>query len=286
MSSPAAPSPQAARALVLDFDLTTEAANVPAQLALGRALAADVDPKYGLTKGAALRPAHLALLAEMDELPVATFGPAGLGLVTIDPDITGNELPDSLDPHPAATALAATAGEGGALPIDLGRVPPRADLHLGAVRRAFEMAEIVCSIGAGPEDAAFIAAETGGELHFASVDHEPGGLAHLTCEDGWWFGLPSDPAAALALFRLYVLPLARKLAGHADFDLRHTTGEPGATFATARPTLLWAHLAGEADGFVLQPLHEPGAMTTAAAAAANVLVLTGAAGRVDIFMLE
>jgi len=267
-------TPNEARAVVLAVDEKTAVQSAPAHLAFGRALAADVDAALGLVDGATLTPPRLALLAERRLEPIPTHPPAGVGLVTIDPEFDG----EAKTPAAAAAGLAAAINRAGQIPVDVGSTPPDDELHAAALGRIFEMAEIACTLGARPGDAAMVAARLGGEVKFAGVAQTPGGeLAFAALDDGWWFGLPAAPGEALVCFEFYVRPLARKLAGHRDFDL--PTLE--APFAAPPPAsdgwrLAWAKIirgaapmvqiltggsnplaiAAQADGLVLLP---PGA---------------------------
>lgn len=254
-------------AWIAALDDRTETQTMPLHLALGRALAADV---AGLTAGTTLGAAQLGLLAEADADPVSTFTAAGVALVTIDDDLTGNEDPSRVDLHPARAALAGAVATIGQLPVDMGAIPPRGDLHVGAVHRGFEMAEIVCTIGADPAWAADMAAHLEGEVLVSGLDQNPGALTLVVGDDGWWFGLPADAAEALALFTLVVAPLARRIAGHENFAWPQTEALVDAE-APSQPTWCWARRAGAG----VELLHAPGAMTLAAAAQAEGLVLLG-----------
>jgi molybdopterin biosynthesis enzyme len=210
-------TPSQARAAVFSVDEQGSAQHVPMHLAMGRALAETIDEALGLVDGAALGPATLALLAERGVESIPTYPPIGVGLVTIDRDYAGETRPEACA---AAFALAAATGLAGQIPVDMCATPADDELHAAALGRAFEMAEIVCTVGAGAGAAAMIRDRLGGEVKFDRVTQSPGGeMAFAVLDDGWWFGLPGAPGDALACFQFYVVPLARKLAGFRQFDL-------------------------------------------------------------------
>ncbi len=264
-----------ARQIILNFTETTDVEKVSAHLALGRALAVEASVAITLRQGTVLQPVHLALLAEAGWNLIPAFEPAGIGLVAVDSELTGNEPPEAMEPHAGVTALAGVSGAYGALPVDMGRTPEQSDLHLALVRRAFDMAEFVCSLGATAQMAQDVAAVLGGEVAFTEVGHEPGGIAFVPNEEGFWFGLPADPAAALALFYMYVLPAARKLGGHRNYDLPMLLGAVENTRDLERPRWVWARLSREEGDFSLSLFERSEEMTLGAAARANVLALLG-----------
>jgi molybdopterin molybdotransferase len=207
-----------ARDLVLDTDERTGVATVPLHAALDRALAAAMADD--LRVGTSLGPAQLAALAARDVHEVATHEPTAVGLVTIDPQLTGNEAGDELAVAPAALGLIATLGRAGQIPVDMGAVPDDAELHRAALSRAFEMVEVIVTIG-GDEArwARDAVAQFGGEVRFSQVAQTPcGRLCFALLDEGWWFGLPADPGDALLAAEVFVKPLARKLAGHRAYD--------------------------------------------------------------------
>ncbi|MDP8225700.1 MAG: hypothetical protein P9L99_20235 [Candidatus Lernaella stagnicola] len=267
-----------ARQRILDFDDTTDVEKWPAHLALGRALAIDFVGPPRLARGTTLRPAHQAMLTQGGMREIPTYGQVGVGLTAVNRDLTGNELPPDVEPHPGLTALAAAAQTRGVMPVDVGQVPDRADLHLAAVRRAFEVAEFVCTIGASPETAAAVAHDFDGKLEFTEVGHTPSELSFVPTADGFWFGLPSEPSAALALFHLYVLPAARRFAGHAHFDLPTARVKVSTDLAEGPPRWVWGRLGAPGADFRRELLDAPLAMSLAAAVTANALVLLGDTG--------
>jgi len=233
------PTPKEAYAIVLGTAQDPEAEKAPGQLALGRALAEDVPGQPALTAGTTIGPAQLALLAGLDRIEIPVFAPVAVGLVTVDDALSGNETGEEMLLTPAGAALAAAGARAGQLPIDMGATPPHAELHQAALRRAFDLAEIVCTLGGSPELLETSLRSLNGEFLFREVAQNPG--ADFSCallEDGWWFGLPGDPAAAWLLFELYVRPFARRMAGHRDLDLPAVAVEWPAPFA-ASPIHRW-----------------------------------------------
>lgn len=271
---------QTIKALIEEDTLLAEEVNVPVHLALGRALAAPIPGLADFEPGLTLKPAHLALLAEAGCQEILTFQPAGIGLVSLDAALTGNETEAAAVVAPANIALAAAASEAGQLPIDMGVVPDHAELHRAALERALTMAEIVCSVGPSPEQMRELNDALGGESRLL-VSGE-GGFTFLSVtllEDGVWFGLPGGPAEALAAFQLFVLPWAKKIAGHRAFawpTIECSLTEP---LSIANDfAWVWARLDRTA-GNVATPLHPLGKPNLAAAAQADgLLTLTPSAG--------
>jgi molybdopterin molybdotransferase len=194
--------------------------HVPSHLALGRALSEDVAGHGCLSAGAAIEPPHLAILAQLGVAEIPTYAPTGIGFVTL---AAAARDVDDWTAGPAAAALAAATARVDQIAIDLRAAAEDDELHLASISRALDMADIVCTIGAGPPEAALVARRFAGEVVFAGVAQAPGGgLSFASLADGWWFGLPGDPAEALVCFHLYVAPLARKFAGHRLHDLPAT----------------------------------------------------------------
>jgi len=98
-------------------------------------------------------------------------------------------------------------------------------------------------------------------------------LSLSVLEDGVWFGLPGEPAEALAAFQLFVLPLAKKVAGHHAFAWpKRTCRLPEPLPAPEDFAWTWARLDWSA-GVAAAPLHQPGRPSLSAAAQADGLLL-------------
>ncbi len=158
-------------------------------------------------------PAHrrpvVAVLATGDELvpPGADLGPA--------------QIPES-----NTVALIAQAREAGAQAKPLGIAPDRLEVVTQRLREGIEQADVVVvsggvSVGAhdvvkdafaalGKMDLWRVAVQPGKPLAFArAVDPGTGRQVLL-------FGLPGNPVSSFVTFELFVRPIIRRLAGHAD----------------------------------------------------------------------
>lgn len=223
-----------ARQLVLALDYQVESETVPSFAAMGRALAQSA---VGVRVGARLGPAKMGLLAnfwEDDQFVVCKQ--TTIGLVTMeseDPDFDVTCEREMLTAHGLIVAHCQSAGQ---LPLDMGLVPTDKELLQAAFNRVFSEADLVCTLIPPIEKCWRTAKETfaakGGELLFDGVAQTPGGeLCFGKCDDGWWFAVPADPTAATICLALYVLPLARKMAGHEIYDSPLVHG----SFAEDRP---------------------------------------------------
>ncbi|CDO73824.1 hypothetical protein BN946_scf185015.g153 [Trametes cinnabarina] len=151
---------------------------------------------------------------------------------------TGNELLDVQSPHPLPgdgwggvwdtnrpSLQAALEGLGYQV-IDLGIVPDSLDAHVATLRRGLESADILIttggtSMGVGDLLKPVIERHLNGTIHFGRVKVKPGKpttFATIPTPNGRServpiFALPGNPASALVMFHVFVIPALRKLGG-------------------------------------------------------------------------
>lgn len=212
---------------------------------------------------------RIALLSTGDEL-VAPGAP-----------IAGVALPSSNAPMLAAM-LAALPCE----PIDHGIVPDRLDALTAALARAGADADIVVTTGGASVGARDLVrpalAEAGARLDFWRVAMRPGKpLIAGTLGRAVLLGLPGNPVSAYVTALLFLLPLARHLAGdpaplpkttrarlavplpaagpRADY-IRARIGDDGVAPLAGQDSAMVAALAG-ADALIVRPAGAPAAET-------------------------
>ncbi|KAI0776158.1 MoaB/Mog domain-containing protein [Trametes elegans] len=151
---------------------------------------------------------------------------------------TGNELLDVQSPNPLPgdgwggiwdtnrpSLQAAIEGLGYEV-IDLGIVPDSLDAHIAVLRRGLEAADILIttggtSMGVGDLLKPVLERHLGGTVHFGRVKVKPGKpttFATVPTPGGRSarvpvFALPGNPASALVMFHVFVIPALRRLGG-------------------------------------------------------------------------
>ncbi|KAK7053929.1 Molybdopterin molybdenumtransferase [Favolaschia claudopus] len=149
---------------------------------------------------------------------------------------TGNELLDLQNPHPQSgdewggiwdtnrpSLQAALRGLGYDV-VDLGIVPDDISSHVKAIQKGLDTADILLTTGGtsmGPTDLLkpVIERHFSGTIHFGRVTVKPGKpttFATIPCAGGVGkpvFALPGNPASALVMFNVFVVPALRKLGG-------------------------------------------------------------------------
>ncbi|KAI0650442.1 MoaB/Mog domain-containing protein [Trametes meyenii] len=151
---------------------------------------------------------------------------------------TGNELLDVQSPNPLPSdgwggiwdtnrpSLQAAIEGLGYQVIDLGIVPDNLEAHIAALRRGLESADLLLttggtSMGVGDLLKPVIERHLGGTIHFGRVKVKPGKpttFATVPTPGGRServpvFALPGNPASALVMFHVFVIPALRKLGG-------------------------------------------------------------------------
>jgi molybdopterin molybdotransferase len=229
--------------------------------------------------GAELTPALLAVIAAAGHGSVKVYGRPRVAVLA-----TGDELvPAGTAPGPAqisdanSVGLAAAARDAGADPVALGIAHDDLDEVVSALRRGVANADVVVvsgGVSVGAHDVVKEAFDRVGRVELWRVAVQPGKpLAFGRAQDDegrevLLFGLPGNPVSSLVTFELFVRPVIRRLAGHADVigrELVRARLVQAASKAPGRRAFLrvrleesphgWqAHLAGGQESHVLSAL--------------------------------
>ncbi|KAI0677254.1 MoaB/Mog domain-containing protein [Trametes maxima] len=150
---------------------------------------------------------------------------------------TGNELLDVQSPNPLPSdgwggiwdtnrpSLQAAIEGLGYQVIDLGIVPDSLEAHVAALRRGLESADLLLttggtSMGVGDLLKPVIERHLGGTIHFGRIKVKPGKPTTGRSERVPVFALPGNPASALVMFHVFVIPALRKLGGWPESSCR------------------------------------------------------------------
>jgi molybdopterin molybdotransferase len=173
-----------------------------------------------VTKGSALRPADIGMLAALGKAFVSVYQRPRVAIMS-----TGDELVDiEIDPPPGkivnsnSYSLAAQVLECGAIPLMLGiSKDKKADLE-ETFKTAMHADLIISSGGVSVGDFDFVKnvmGEIGNAMHFWQVAMRPGKpLAFGAIEGVPLFGLPGNPVSAMVSFEQFVRPSLLKMQGH------------------------------------------------------------------------
>ena len=156
----------------------------------------------GLTRVAAFRRPHVAVLA------------------------TGDEVVEPAAPRPAGAvrdsnryALMAAAREAGCVAISLGIAPDDDAGQRAAILRGLEHADVLLTSGGvsmGTRDLIKPILAEIGTIHFGRINFKPGKpTTFATVGDKLIFGLPGYPVSSLVSFEIFVRPALRALQGDA-----------------------------------------------------------------------
>ena len=205
--------------------------------------------EVALAKGAGLGPGEIGLLAALNVTGALCPRLPYVGLLT-----TGNEVvpPGKGGLRPGqirdanGPALSAAVAEAGG--VVAGRRHARdTEADVRSALEAFAGCDVIVASGGvsvGDHDHVRTVLERTGNLDFWRIAIKPGKpLAFGRVHDALFFGLPGNPVSSLVTFELFVRPVLRRLAGHANADrprvsavldapLSHTPGRR--EFARAR----------------------------------------------------
>jgi len=271
--------------------------------------AAGVDARAGrvlLPEGTRLGPRHVALAAALGRGRLWVRPAPRVVVVTI-----GDELVDAGRParegtvHDAAGhALVGAAREAGANAVRVGPVPDdRAVLRevLADQLVRADLLVLVGGLGAGPADSVADVLAPLGAVRVDRVAMTPGGRLGLGRVSASWtdgadraggpgepapvpgpgdpavlvVALPGQPVAALVSFEVVVRPVIRAMAGYSE--LFRPTVRASLTAPISSPPGLTQLAPGSvvgspAEGYTVTPLDDPGQVSLAALARANVLI--------------
>ncbi len=232
--------------------------------------------------GAVLTPARIALLAAGGVLELKAIPRPRVASL-----VTGHELV-GLDETPAPGQIRNTNGPMfRALAEEQGLVlthETRVDDDKAALRQsietAFDTADLVLSSGGvsvGDYDfVPEVIEELGGKILFHRIQLKPGKPTLVARRGGKWFiGLPGNPLAVLAVWRLFVQPLVHLLSGDdAAFDEVLPSAAITEAFVNKgkRSVLRPAIVSPSVGGAIVQVLPWKGSHDLVAAAPANALL--------------
>jgi len=234
-----------------------------------------------LAPGAYLAPAALAVAAagghsrlDVYRAPRIAILATGDELAPVGATLQADQIPDS-----NSVGLAAQARESGAEVRALGIAPDNLADVVDRLRAGLSWADVVVvsgGVSVGAHDVVKDAFDAVGHVDLWRVAVQPGkplafGRARAAETDGQvlLFGLPGNPVSSFVTFELFVRPVLRRLAGHADLIgrdfVRATLQEPVAKSPGRRAFLRvrlegsddsgWtASLAGGQDSHVLSAL--------------------------------
>ena len=228
----------------------------------------DVQPgDVVFTAGTVLRPAHLGVLASLDQDAVAVVAPVRVAVLS-----TGDELVEhgALAPGQIRDAnrpmLTALVREAGGIPIDLGIVRDDEALIRARIAEAVDTCDALLTSGAvsvGDFDFVKVAIEAmvrerGGDYQWQQVAIKPAkplAFAVVRARDGRTvpvFGLPGNPVSSHVSFELFARPALRAMAGHLGTAERPIVRARAAERLARRPDgklhLDRARIAPAADG--------------------------------------
>ena len=222
---------------VEDTDAPPGIAALPDRVAVHRAVAAGAhlrsagsDVAIGeriLATGTVLRPAQLAVAAATGHARLTVHPRPRVAVLA-----TGDELLPAGEPLAPArihdsnsVSIAAQADASGATVLEVGIVEDRLDAVRAALESAAAEADVVVATGGvsvGAHDVVRDAFASLGTLDLWRIAVQPGkplafGRApRASSAEALLFGLPGNPVSSFVTFELFVRPVVRRLAGHAD----------------------------------------------------------------------
>lgn len=291
-----APAPQGADAILLQEDAVAADGGVGARDGASAAphiRAAGLDFRegaIGLSAGARLGPAELALAAAMNHASLPVARRPRVGMVA-----SGDELvPPGSEPGPAqiiacnSYAVAAIAENAGAEAIDFGIFrDDLADLERGITLAREAKVDVLVTLGGasvGDHDLLRPAlARQGMTLDFWRIAMRPGKpLIHGALGDMRIIGLPGNPVAAIVCALVFLGPLLRALQGDPRAGEDRTEGAVAGADLPAnkgRRDYMRARLSLDADGRLIatpQPLQDSSLLTELAQSQALLIREPGA----------
>lgn len=181
-----------------------------------------------LAAGTELGPAALAVAAAGGHAQLQVHRPPRIAIMATGDELAPVGQPLSADqiPDSNSVGLIAQAREVGAEVRSLGIARDDLDDVIGRLREGVEWADVIVASGGvsvGAHDVVKPAFEALGDMELWRVAVQPGkplafGRAPRPQTDGTvlMFGLPGNPVSSFVTFELFVRPVLRRFAGHAD----------------------------------------------------------------------
>jgi molybdenum cofactor synthesis domain-containing protein len=295
-----APMPRGADAVVPveDTDAPMGVAELPHRVSIRaprppgahiRRRGSDLREGYPLLRAAhELGPAALAIAAagghaqlEVHRLPRVAVMATGDELAQVGDELSTDQIPDS-----NSVGLAAQAREVGAEARSLGIGRDELADVIGRLRTGLEWADVVVvsgGVSVGAHDVVKDAFQSLGEMDLWRVAVQPGKpLAFGRAPGGQgqgsvlMFGLPGNPVSSFVTFELFVRPVLRRLAGHADVigrDVVRATLREAVSKSPGRRAFLRVRLERDGDGWSASLAGGQDSHVLSALAAANGLAI-------------
>lgn len=198
-----------------------------------------------LTRGTALGPAHLGVLASLAvSHPLVVRRPRVAILGSGDEIATLEERDAILSGRKIASSnthtLVALVREAGGLPVNLGVARDTRESFREHLERALDCDLLLTSAGISVGEHDYVRpvlAELGGEQRFWKLRMRPGApvgfgmLRHVP-----WIGLPGNPVSTMVTFELFARPAIRRMMGHA-LPFRRAAAVRAAEPITLKPRL-------------------------------------------------
>ena len=216
-----------------------------------------------LEHGALLRPEEVSLLAAAGCDPVPVWARPTVAVLS-----TGDEVvPASATPGPAQirdanrAALLALVTQTGGVPVDLGIAPDEPGALRAAIDRGLQADVLVLSGGASDGQRDLVKATlaaAGVELAFTRLAVKPGRPTLAGRAGGTLvLGLPGNPASALVIARVFLVPALRRRSGRTHPSLRRLRAPLGLS-VTKKADRLWLVPAVLGSDGVVMPLRPRG----------------------------
>lgn len=256
-----------------------------------------------ITAGTRLGARHLSVAAAVGRSRLRVHPRPRVVVLTVGDELVEPGRPSGAGTRPDANghALAAAARDAGASPVRVGPVPDERGGLREAIADQLVRADLMLLTGGlspGPWDTVTDVLAPLGTVRFDHVAMTPGdrqgfGTVRVTDEatdlvhpGGLGtggvgvplFALPGHPVAAMVSYEVFVRPALRAMGGHTDVY------RPSVRAAVARPLVspagrrhfVPARLSGSpADGYVVDPVGDPSAISLGQLAAANALMVVG-----------
>ena len=175
-----------------------------------------------LAAGAVMTPAAMAVAAAGGHADVLVHGRPRVAILATGNELApiGRVLGEDEIPDSNSVGLAAQGREAGAEVRSFGIARDDLDDVVDHLRRALDWAHVVVvsgGVSVGAHDVVKDAFASVGDVELWRVAVQPGKpLAFARAEGALLFGLPGNPVSSFVTFELFVRPVLRQLAGHAD----------------------------------------------------------------------
>ncbi len=220
----------------LDLILSSVQAIEPLEVGLlgsvGCVLAQDVaiedeaGPHVLLSRGTAITPRHIALIAAAGLGRVSVHPKARVVVMTVGSDLADPGTSTELRPDINGVALTSAATAAGAMTFRAGPLPSDEAALQAAIEDQLVRADVIvlaCGMNVADYELATHVLKSLGRVDFTRVAMHPGGAQGFGVvgpDSTPIFVLPGNPVGALLSFDIFVRPLIRRLMGHTKVHYR------------------------------------------------------------------